>query len=85
MVSKLTVKQCEKLQIRRANAFGDRWPYKGLFHASGSPYPCPETPELPEGYEYRSISSWGLHVQRTSEDIWGDPVKDSQVPDSHRV
>jgi len=82
----LTVKDCEKLQRRQKNAFGDKWPYKGHYLPLIGPirynggcireeewYPgeIGLEPIVPEGWEVRYISTWGYHVQKTELDIWG--------------
>jgi len=83
----LTVKECKKLQVRCKNAFGDAWPYKGHYHPLIGPirynggctrddewWPgeVGSVPIVPKGWEVRHIPTWGYHVQKTDEDIWGD-------------
>jgi len=65
-MNKLTIKDCEKLQKRHKNAYGDRYPYKGLIQATGAINP-PPLPELPDNYVYVHILSWGIHVRHIND------------------
>lgn len=64
---KLTVKECESYQRRNTDAYGTRYPYKGKYHDYGSPRPLGDPPDLPEGWVYVSIPTWGLHIRKVTD------------------
>lgn len=66
MSRELTVAECEKLQKRCKDAFGNRYPYKGRWHDSASPYRMPDE-TLPKGWVFVHIPTWGLHVRREDD------------------
>ena len=66
MAEFLTVKQCEALQRRKANAYGDRWPYKGHY-PTGYLHQSPPIPELPTGWQWVHIPTWGLHARQDND------------------
>jgi len=66
MIEVLTVKQCEDLQIRKANAYGDKWPFKGHY-STGYLHENPPIPDLPVGWQWIQIFTWGLHVRRDND------------------
>jgi len=66
MAEFLTVKQCEALQRRKANAYGDRWPYKGHY-PTGYLHENPPIPELPTGWQWVHIPTWGLHARQDND------------------
>ncbi len=62
----LTEKECIASQVRRKDAFGNKHPYKGRWHDSAHPYPMEET-ELPEGWVFIWILSWGMYIRRKGD------------------
>lgn len=60
-VKKLTIAECIKAQRRTANGYGDHWPYKGYN------YPKDEHYDLPEGWVYVYIPTWGCHIRRKDD------------------
>lgn len=62
----LTVKECEALQLRESNAYGDKWPYKGHY-PTGYLHQTPSIPDLPIGWQWVKIPTWGFHVRRVND------------------
>ena len=65
-VRTLTVKECEKLQHRAVNGYGDKWPFKGFF-ATGNMYHHGPLPNIPEGWQWVHVATWGMHVRRDDD------------------
>jgi len=61
MPDKLTVKECERLQNRHTDHWGNRYPYKGKYSWSGQQH------TLPEGWVFIYIPTWGIHVRKSDD------------------
>ena len=57
----LTEKECKQSQLRIANGYGDKWPYKGYNYDKFEHY------NLPEGWTYIFITTWGVHIRRVDD------------------
>jgi len=57
----LSVKQCQTSQKRLANSYGDNWPYKGYN------YPKDKAYNLPTGWVYVHIPTWGVHIRKEND------------------
>ena len=62
MTHHLTHKQCETAQRRVANGYGDKWPYKGYNYPKDHDY------DLPDGWVYVYIPTWGIHIRRVGDE-----------------
>lgn len=62
----LTKAECKSLQRRQANAYGDKWPYKGHYSYSHTTH-SPPLPDLPEGWQWVCIPTWGMHVRKDDD------------------
>ena len=55
----VTVKECERVQRRSLDHYGNRYPYKGRYYGADM--------VLPNGWRLIHIPTWGIHIRRDGD------------------